>query len=142
MSDGATPNSQATSGTLRVTVVTPEGAAYEGPAASVVVPSHDGEVAFLKQHAPFVGAVGIGELRVTPPEGEVQRFYLEGGVVQVLDDVVTVLAEAVKPSAELDADEARTELESALAAVPTTDEAFAERDHAVDSARARIKIGK
>ena len=129
-----------TGSTLRVTVVTPEGAAYEGPAENVVVPAWDGEVAFLNQHAPFVGAVGIGELRVKPPEGEVQRFYLEGGVVQVLDNVVTVLAEAVKPSAELDADAARKELDEALQAVPTTDDAFAERDHAVESARARLKI--
>ena len=129
----------ATSPRLKVAVVTPEGTAFEGPAESVVVPGHDGEVAFLRGHAPFVGAIGYGELRVTS-QGETRRWYLEGGVAQVLDDQITILAEDVLPAAKVDAEEAKKALDEALAAVPTTDETFAERDHAELSARAKLQI--
>ena len=127
---------------LAVDVVTPEGSAYSGPATSVVVPAHDGEVAFFPQHAPFVAAVGLGELRVRTPAGETLRWYLEGGVVQVVDDQVAVLAEHVLPAAEVDAAEAEAALREALAAVPTTEEAFAARDRLSDSARARLSIAR
>jgi F-type H+-transporting ATPase subunit epsilon len=126
-------------GMLHVGVVTPEGAAYVGLARWVVVPAHDGEVAFHPGHAPFVGALGFGELRIVTPEGE-RRFYLEGGVVQVVDDAVAVLAEDVVPAASVDADAARRDLAHAHEMVPTSDEAFAERDRRERSARARLQV--
>ena len=46
--------------TLKVAVVTPEGAAYEGEASSLVAPAFDGEIAFYPSHAPFVGVLGQG----------------------------------------------------------------------------------
>ena len=62
-----------TDAALNVAVITPEGAAYEGTASMVVVPAFDGEVAILVGHAPFVGALGAGEMRVTTGDDE-QRF--------------------------------------------------------------------
>jgi F-type H+-transporting ATPase subunit epsilon len=125
---------------LRVSVITPEGRAFEGEAASVTLEAHDGQVAFLKGHAPFVGALGIGALAVTPQGGAPRRWFLEGGVVQVADDQVSVLAERVVDVAALDAEAARKDLATALALVPTTDVAFAERDRALASARTRLRL--
>jgi F-type H+-transporting ATPase subunit epsilon len=125
---------------LVVAVVTPEGSAFEGAAASVVIPAHDGEVAFLPGHAPFVGAIGFGELRISPVGGGTERWYLEGGVAQVLDDQVAILAEGVVPVERLDAEAAARDLRAALARVPTDDEAFAARDRALESARARLRL--
>ena len=58
--------------TLKVSVVTPEGAAYDGEAAHVVAPAFDGEMAFYPMHAPLVGVLGYGELRVTRTDGETE----------------------------------------------------------------------
>jgi F-type H+-transporting ATPase subunit epsilon len=127
---------------LTVAVVTPEGSAFEGTAESVVVPGHDGEVAFLRGHAPFVGAIGYGELRVRTPQGETRRWYLEGGVAQVLDDEVTVLADGILPAEKVDAAEAEKDLREALATTPTTDEAFGARDRRLASAHARLRIAQ
>ena len=107
--------SDASRSSLNVAVVTPEGSAFEGTAESVVVPGHDGEVAFLRGHAPFVGAIGCGELRVKTPEGEMRRWYLEGGVAQVLDDDVAILADGILPAADVDAAQAQKDLDEALA---------------------------
>ena len=62
---------------LKVSVVTPEGAAYEGDASSLVAPAFDGEIAFYPMHAPFVGVLGNGELRITrAADGVTECFYL------------------------------------------------------------------
>jgi len=140
MSDDVQPQAERTPGTLWVEVVTPEGAAFEGEAKGLVIPAHDGEIAFLPGHAAFVGAIGVGELRALTPDDTVHRWYLEGGVAQVLDDQITILAEDVLPAVKVDAAEAKKALDEALAAVPTTDETFAERDHAELSARAKLQI--
>jgi F-type H+-transporting ATPase subunit epsilon len=124
---------------LTVAVVTPEGMAYEGPASTVVVPGHDGEVAFLPGHAPFVGALGAGELRIETPQGP-RRFFLEGGVVQVMRDSVSVLAERATDAAAVDAEKARADLARALAERPAGDEAIAARERRATAARARLRV--
>lgn len=125
---------------LYVDVVTPEGLAFEGRAVSVVVPAHDGEVAFLPGHAAYVGALGFGELRVTTREGEVRRWYLEGGVAEVAAGRVTVLAERVLTRERVDAARALADLERALARVPTDEAAQALRDRALRSAHGRLRF--
>ena len=140
MTTPETPPLKPEPGKLLVAVVTPEGNAFEGHAESVVVPAFDGEVAFLADHAPFVGAIGVGQLRVKPLEGDLQRWYLEGGVVQVLAGEVTILAEQVTPAGDVKETDADADLEKALQTTPTSDEAFAERDRALESARVRKRI--
>lgn len=130
----------ATSGALTLRVVTPEGSIFDGAVDSVVVPSHDGETAFMKGHAPFVGLLGEGELRFHGAGAPEQHYYLGGGVVQVVHDVVTVLAEAVTPVRSLDAAKAQADLSTAVAARATTDEQIAARARAIAAARAKIRL--
>src|SRR5262245_53913658 len=127
-------------GHLTVRVVTPEVVAYDGPADMVVVPSHDGETAFLPGHAAFVGLLGAGELRFHAPTGGTRRFFLAGGVVQTVADVVTVLAETVTPADQIDTAKAQADLEKARATKAVSDVEVAARDKAVASARARLRI--
>ena len=127
-------------GSIQVAVITPEGAAFEGQAQTVVVPAFDGEVAFYPGHAPFVGQLGQGEFRVVGADGTEQRFYLESGVVEVHDDQVTVLAEALVPVASLDASTEREALAAALAETAVGDEALDAREAKATAARARLRV--
>ncbi len=136
------PEHQILGGHLSLAIVTPEGAAYDGPADIVVVPSHDGETAFLPGHAPFVGLLGVGELRFHAEEGGTVRFFLSGGVVQVVSDRVIVLAETVVPAAALDVAKAEADL-AAASALPAKDAASAAaRTHALDVARAKVRVAR
>jgi F-type H+-transporting ATPase subunit epsilon len=128
-------------GGLTLRVVTPEGAVYDGPVTVVVVPSHDGETAFLKGHAAFVGLLGIGELRYHAAGGGTAHYFLGGGVVQVVHDVVTVLAESVVAARALDTAKARTELDAASHLPTATDEQIATKTKALLTARAKLRIG-
>lgn len=79
-------------GSLKVSVISPERVLYEGTARGVVVPAFDGEVGILPMHAPLMSLLGKGVLRIDTAAGE-QRFQVEGGFLQVVDDVVRVVTE-------------------------------------------------
>lgn len=74
---------------LKVSVISPEATLFEGEASSVVAPAFDGEVGILTGHAPMVTTLGTGVLRL----GDGQRFNVEGGFLQVADNLVRVVTE-------------------------------------------------
>ena len=77
---------------MHVTIISPEKSVFDGDATAVVAPAYDGEVGILPRHAPFMTLLGEGTLRVS--EGTSARtFNVRGGFLQVLDDVVGVIAE-------------------------------------------------
>lgn len=77
---------------LTVSVISPERVLFEGEARGVVAPAFDGEVGILPLHAPFMTLLGKGTLRVDLAAGE-QRFQVDGGFLQVVDDRVRVVTE-------------------------------------------------
>ncbi len=76
---------------LTVSVISPEAVLFEGQADSVVAPAFDGQVGILAGHAPMVTLLGKGELRLGAAAE--LRFQVEGGFLQVVDDVVRVVTE-------------------------------------------------
>jgi F-type H+-transporting ATPase subunit epsilon len=78
---------------MRVTVISPEESVFDGEAIAVVAPAHDGEVGILPRHAPFMTLLGEGKLTVRQEGGSDRAFLVRGGILQVLDDVVSVVAE-------------------------------------------------
>jgi F-type H+-transporting ATPase subunit epsilon len=77
---------------MRVTLIAPERSLYDGEATSVVAPAFDGLVGVLPGHAPFLTVLGSGTLTVSHRE-TTDRFNVAGGFLQVVGDVVRVVAE-------------------------------------------------
>lgn len=75
---------------LKISVISPEATLFQGEATHLVAPAFDGEVGILAGHAPMVTTLGTGEPRIG--DGA-QRFKVEGGFMQVVDDVVRVVTE-------------------------------------------------
>ena len=75
---------------LTVSVISPEAVLFEGTTDSVVAPAFDGEVGILTGHAPMVTLLGSGELKLG---GAGKRFTVQGGFLQVVDNVVRVVTE-------------------------------------------------
>ena len=98
---------------LDVELVSPERILFSGEAEMVVCRTFDGEIAFLTGHAPFLGALGIGIVRVHQVGGEVVRAAVHGGFVQVKDDKVIVLSDVAELPDQIDAARARQSLEDA-----------------------------
>lgn len=80
------------------------------------------------RHAPIVAALGSGLLRIGQEGGRVARFAVRGGFLKVGDDKVTILVDSAVAEADVNAAEAKRELDETLAALrhPKTDEEFAE----------------
>src|SRR5487761_1016778 len=97
---------------LSLVVVTPEATVLEETAEFVALPLFDGEIGIAPLHSPLIGRLGYGEMRVTH-DGRVERYYLDGGFVQVVDDVVSVLTGRALPATALDARVAAEQLDAA-----------------------------
>ena len=76
---------------LKVSVISPEAVLFEGETDTVVAPAYDGEVGILTGHAPMMALLGKGVLRLGGQTG--QRFNVDGGFLQVADNVVRVVTE-------------------------------------------------
>ena len=81
---------------LQCIVVTPEQTVRETPADFVAVTLFDGEIGIAPGHTPLIGGLGYGELRIRHGK-EVERFYVEGGFVEVLSDAVSLLTNRAIP---------------------------------------------
>ena len=99
---------------IHVSIVTPEDTTFDADVDSVVVPMFDGERGILANHAPMIGRLGPGEMRVNTGSGT-ERFYVDGGFVQVADNAVSVLTGNSIPAAEIDLAKAREDLKKAKA---------------------------
>ena len=103
--------------TLSVSLVTPEGAAFEGEAEMVIVPGDAGEIGVLARHAPLVAMLNAGSTRVyldTDPE-DIQTFATGPGFFQVLEDRAIALVDDAIVASEIDVARARQQLEDAQA---------------------------
>src|SRR3954471_18747393 len=80
----------ATSGELRCVIVTPEATVLDTAAEFVALPLFDGEAGIAPGRAPLIGRLGYGELRVRH-SGATKHYYVDGGFVQVANNLVSVL---------------------------------------------------
>ena len=86
---------------LQCIIVTPERTVLERQADSVSATLFDGEIGVWPRRAPFIGRLGYGEMRVALDD-DTDRYYIEGGFIEVLEDVVTVLTGRAVLASELD----------------------------------------
>jgi F-type H+-transporting ATPase subunit epsilon len=103
------------SATVRCVVVTPESTSLDTQSRSVTLPLYDGLRGVGRGHAPFIGRLGAGEVRIVGEQGgpadAVRRLFVEGGFVEVSHDSVTVITQRAIPAEKVDAAAARAELE-------------------------------
>ncbi|MEM9672355.1 MAG: ATP synthase F1 subunit epsilon [Cyclobacteriaceae bacterium] len=79
---------------MQLTIITPDQEVFEGEVESATFPGSDGSFQVLRNHAPLVSSLGKGEISYRGNAGE-GSVTVEGGVVEVLNNTITVLAERV-----------------------------------------------
>ena len=125
--------------TLRCVVVTPEKAVLDEPATFIVVPMFDGELGVAQDRLPLIGRLGFGELRIT--QGQVvKHYFIDGGFVQIRNNVVTVLTSKAIPAKDIKVAEAENVLRTHK--VETTPEGQAALEKAQQRARVQIHIAE
>jgi F-type H+-transporting ATPase subunit epsilon len=100
-----------------VSLVTPEGATWEGEAEMIVVPGAAGDIGVLARHAPLVAMLRAGSTRVYTnwDNDQVQEFATGPGFFQVVQDRAIALVDDAVAADQIDDARARVQLEAAQA---------------------------
>jgi F-type H+-transporting ATPase subunit epsilon len=98
-----------------VSLVTPDGPAFEGEAEMLIVPGAAGEIGILARHAPLIATLKAGSTRVyLNVESEDVREYATGpGFFKVEQDRAIALVDDAVVANEIDDARAREQLETA-----------------------------
>jgi len=103
--------------TLHVDIVSAEGEIHTGSAEMIYAPAEMGEVGIAPRHTQMITRLKPGDVRVEN-EGNMEHFYVSGGILEVQPHVVTILADTAIRAHDLDeasALEAKRRAEDALA---------------------------
>jgi len=100
-----------------VSLVTPEGAAFEGEAEMLIVPGADGEIGVLARHAPLVALLNAGSTRVYRDRDseDLLEFATGPGFFKVEQDRALALVDDAVEAREIDETRAQEQLERARA---------------------------
>ncbi len=122
--------------TIHVDVVSAEALLYSGTAEFVIVPGESGELGVYPRHAPLVTRLKPGSVRVkVPDQVEEELIYVNGGLVEIQPDVVTILSDTGIRGKDLD--EAK-----ALEAKRQAEEAMKNQTGAMEIAQAQIELAQ
>lgn len=108
--------------TTHLDVVSVEALIYSGPATKVVVPTETGEICVLARHAPLLSRLRPGMIRLANEFEVEQSFFISSGFIEVQPYMITILADTVLRTPEMDEAAARAAMErtrDALAAQPS-----------------------
>jgi F-type H+-transporting ATPase subunit epsilon len=115
--------------TIEVSLVTPDGSAFEGEAEMLIVPGADGEIGVLARHAPLVAMLKAGSTRVHVRRGqEVREFATGPGFFKVEQDRALALVDDAVDVDEIDSARAQAQLEAAQAELAKVDAGESDAD--------------
>ena len=115
--------------TFSVSLVTPEGSAWEGEAEMLIVPGADGEFGVLARHAPLVAMLNAGSTRVyVRRDGDVREFATGPGFFKVEQDRAIALVDDAVDAREIDSARAQEQLETAQAELERIEAGDSESD--------------
>ncbi|HIX69840.1 MULTISPECIES: F0F1 ATP synthase subunit epsilon [Enterococcus] len=89
---------------LTVNVVTPDGLVYDHHARIVVAKLVSGEIGIMPRHAPIIAPLDIDEVRVKRVDSDthVDWIAVNGGILEVRDDVVSIIADSAERERDID----------------------------------------
>ncbi len=115
---------------FKAQILTPEGSLFDDEVTGVRVPGEMGSFEVKTLHANIISSLEVGEILVRKATGDEQRFAVTGGFVEVVDNKLTLLAEAAEPVEEIDVERAKEAKDRAKTRLD-------EEDPDIDKERAR-----
>ncbi len=83
---------------MNVTVLTPRQEVFHGEAQAVKVPGTTGIFEILKGHAPIVSSLQKGVISIKTIQGEIVKFEIQHGFIEVLNNNVSILVNEAETS--------------------------------------------
>ncbi len=126
-------------------LVSPDRILFSDEAEMVICRTPAGEIAFMAGHIPFLGALGIGVVRIHQEGGDVERVAVHEGFVEVKDDRVIILSDVAELPDQIDVDRARRaqeEAESDLKGAGDDEDAAEEHKRRARRAEVRLELAE
>ncbi len=79
-------------------IITPDEKIFEGEVESTIFPGSDGSFQILNGHAPLISSLTAGDVKIVSlvdKKPKETHYAIDGGIVEVLNNKVVVLAESV-----------------------------------------------
>ena len=112
---------------MHVELVSPELILYSGDAEMVICRTiGGGDIAFLADHAPFLGALDDAIVRIRKADGEWEEAAVHYGFVHVRDNSVILLSDLAELASQIDFERARRDREELERKAMDTDDAAVE----------------
>lgn len=96
--------------TFKIKVVTYEEKVLEQEADFVLVRTTEGNMGILPNHSPFIAGLSTGEMKVRL-DGKEDKYFISEGLLEISNNVVTIIANEAIPSDRLDIERAKREVE-------------------------------
>ncbi len=82
---------------MTLEIITPDKKYFDGEIVSVIVPGTVGSFEVLNNHAPIISTLDHGKIVIrASANAKTQTFFIKGGVIEVLNNKVILLAEGVE----------------------------------------------
>jgi len=127
---------------FQTVIVTPEQQVLDTQTTQVVVPAHDGLLGILTGRAPLLVKLGLGALTVDLAEGKRRTYFVDGGVAQMKDNVLTIATTEATVVEELDAVAAQAELARVTAERASANVPAEMRERSIRRAKTKIALAK
>ena len=123
-------------------LITPTGVVFDGPVEEVSAIGPLGQFGVLAEHINFITSLVPGVLEARLAEGRTMRWVVSGGLAEVKDGVLTVLASSAETPESVDAGAAAAEVQDAdkkFSGLSYYDPAYAPAQDALKLALARVE---
>ena len=78
---------------MKLEIITTDKKIYEGQVKSAVFPGSEGSFGLLNNHAAMIATLKSGKIILTEDNNSTHSFDVKGGVLEVLNNAVIVLAD-------------------------------------------------
>lgn len=74
-------------------IITPKKKLYSGEVSTITLPGSEGSFGILNDHAPIISTLKAGEIKIVEQDNNTTAFPVNGGVAEVNNNKVIILAE-------------------------------------------------
>jgi F-type H+-transporting ATPase subunit epsilon len=127
---------------FRCVIVTPEQQALDETVSQAILPAHDGQMGILTGRAPLLVKLGVGPLRVDLAGGQQRTYFVDSGIAQMKDNVLTVLTQEASLPEQIDVEAARVEYEKAQTLKVTDEASYEQRQRSIARGRVKQEMGR
>ena len=84
-----------------LSIISAESKVFEGKVENILVPGMVGDFLVLSNHAPCISSIRPGFLEFSAGTSDKQRYFVSGGIIEVINNMVSVLVDSAVSSDKL-----------------------------------------